>query len=271
MTLDYSCNGYIIPDHAAAKFYPNTKIRIRPMEQDIGKALAYQIKRDIAERYFGSRKIIEEDRQALKAMISEFSLLYSKTVGRDMLRIYALLRKPELIDGFLGLIGWKGRPFFDQHVVDSAIDKKQLFKDISLHGWTDYSKFVHLFLESYERLYKDLDRCREKLEEVLDEIQVVKEEIRQFKRKFSIDEIMNFLRTLDRRDELVGVLGENQPAGKMEDLSARLALAPLDDIEKSVPEVPELPPLDNIKASLKDLAHRVSKVYMEEDLELIKE
>jgi len=241
------------------------------MEQDIGKALAYQIKRDIAERYFGSRKIIEEDRQALETMISEFSLLCSKTVGKDMLRIYALLREPELIDSFLGLIGWKGRPFFDRHVIDSATDRKQLFKGMTLHGWTDYSRFVHLFLDSYERLYRDLRRCRERLEEILDEIQVVKEEIRQFKRKFSLDEIMNFIRTLDRRDELVGVLGENQPAGKMEDLSARLALAPLNDIEKSVPEVPELPPLDDIKAALKDLAHRVSKFYMEEGLEVIKE
>ncbi|NIA08864.1 MAG: hypothetical protein GWP10_03635 [Nitrospiraceae bacterium] len=241
------------------------------MEQDIGKALAYQIKRDIAERYFGSRKIIEEDRQAVEAMISELSLLYTNTVGKDMLRIYALLRDPKLIDGFLGLIGWNGRPFFDRHVIDSATDRKQLFKGMTLHGWTDLSKFVHLVLDSYKRLYRDLYRCREKLDDILDEISVIKEEIGQFKRKFSLDEIMNFIRTLDRRDELVGVLGENEPVGKMEDLSARLALPPLDDIEKSVPELPELPPLDKIEAPLKDLAHRVSKVYMEEGLELIKE
>ncbi len=240
------------------------------MGQDIGKALVYQIKREIAERYFGSRKIIEEDRQAVEGMISEFSLLYSKTVGRDMLRIYALLREPELIDDFLNLIGWKGRPFFDRHVIDSVMDRKQLFKGMALHGWTDYSRFVHLLLDSYERLYKDLYKSRERLEEVLDEIQVVKEELRQFKRKFSLDEIMNFLRTLDRRDELVSVLGEDQPAGKMEDLSARLAMPPLDDIERSVPELPELPSSDEIEAALKDLAHRVSKVHMEEGLEAVK-
>jgi hypothetical protein len=81
---------------------------------------------------------------------------------------------------------------------------------------------------------------------------------------------MNFIRTLDRRDDLVSVLGEDQPSGKMEDLSARLALTPLDDIERSVPEVPELPPSDKIESGLKGLAHRVSKAYMEECLETVK-
>ncbi len=239
------------------------------MGQDISKALVYQIKREIAERYFGLRKVIEEDRQALETMISEFSLLYSKTVGRDMLRIYALLRAPELIDDFLRVIGWKRRPFFDQQVIDSTGDREQLFKGMSLHGWTDYSKFVHLLLDSYERLYRDLYKSRERLEEILDEIQVVKEEVRQFKGKFSLDEIMNFIRTLDRRDELVSVLGEDQPLGKMEDMSARLALPSLDEIERSVPEVPELPPLDRIKADIKGLARRVARVYIKECLEAL--
>jgi len=92
--------------------------------------------------------------------------VYRKTVGRDMLRIYALLRDQELIDAFVRLIGWQGRPFFDQHVIDSPKDREQLFKGMTLRGWTDRSRFAHLLLDSYKRLYRDLYKSKEKLEDI---------------------------------------------------------------------------------------------------------
>ena len=33
------------------------------MEEDVAKALAYQVKKELAERYFGFRRLIEEDTQ----------------------------------------------------------------------------------------------------------------------------------------------------------------------------------------------------------------
>ncbi|MBW2164022.1 MAG: hypothetical protein JRF43_06180, partial [Deltaproteobacteria bacterium] len=80
------------------------------MEQDIGKALTYQIKREKAERYYGYRKIIEEDRQVLEAMISDLYFLYEQKIGRDIARIYILLQDLNLIDEFLRLTGWEDRP-----------------------------------------------------------------------------------------------------------------------------------------------------------------
>jgi SOS response regulatory protein OraA/RecX len=236
------------------------------MEQDIGKALAYQIKREIAERYFGYRKIIEEDRQALEAMISDLRFLYEQKIGRDIVRIYVLMRDLNLIDEFLRLTGWEGRPFFDQYVVESGTIREQLLKNMELHGWVAHSRFANLFLDSYERLYLDTFEYRKKLDEVLEEAQVIEEEISQFKEKFSFEEIMSFLRTLNRRDDLVSVLGENLPAGRVEDLSSRLDLLPVGDLEKSLPKVPELPAPDKVKSSLKDLAHRAVKAHKEEVL-----
>jgi len=236
------------------------------VEQDIGKALTYQIKREIAERYFGYRKIIEEDRQALEAMIPDLHFLYEQKIGRDIIRIYVLLRDLNLIDEFLSLAGWEGRPFFDQYTVESGTIREQLLKDIELHGWMAHSRFANLLLDSYERLYLDTSKYREKLDEVLEEAQVIEEEIHQFKEKFSLEEIMGFLKTLDRRDDLTGVLGENLPAGRAEDLSSRLDLAPVGDLEKLLPKVPELPAPNKVKGSLKDLAHRAVKAHKEEVL-----
>ncbi|MBW1670815.1 MAG: hypothetical protein JRJ43_03100 [Deltaproteobacteria bacterium] len=239
------------------------------MEQDIGKALTYQIKKEIAERYFGYRKIIEEDRQALETMICDLCFLYEQKIGRDIARIYVLLQDLNLIDEFLRLTGWKNRPFFDQYTVESSTIMERLLENMELRGWLAYAKFANLFLDSYEKLYLDMFEYRKKLDEVLEEAQVIDEEIRQFKEKFALEEIMNFLNTLDRRDDLASVLGENLPAGRAEDLSSRLELVPVGDLEKSLPKVPDLPPPDKVKSSLKDLANRVVKFHKEEVLKAV--
>jgi hypothetical protein len=240
------------------------------MEQDIGKALTYQIKKEIAERYFGYRKFIEEDRQALEAMIPDLHSLYEQKIGRDIVRIYVLLRDLDLIDEFLRLAGWEGRPFFDQYIVESETIRGQLLKNMELHGWMPHSRFTNLLLDSYERLYLDIFEYRKKLDEVLEEAKVIDEEIRQFKEKFSLGEIMGFLKTLDRRDDLTGVLGENLPGGEVEDLSSRLDLAPIGDLERILPKVLELPAPNKVKSSLKDLARRAVKAHKKEVLKAVR-
>ncbi|OPL15876.1 MAG: hypothetical protein AVO38_09305 [delta proteobacterium ML8_D] len=239
------------------------------MEQDIGKALTYQIKREIAERYFGYRKIIEDDKLALEGMIFDLRFLYEQKVGRDMVRIYVLLRNPDLIDDFLRITGWEDRPFFEPYTVESSAIRERLLQDLELHGWLAHNKFLNLLLDSYERLCTHTSEYREKLHAVLDEAQVIDEEIHQFKQKFVLEEIMSFLNTLDRRDELANALGEYMPAGRQGDLSARLELIPVGDIEKLLPGVPDLPSSDKIKRGLKGLADRVSKSHKEEVLKAV--
>lgn len=237
------------------------------MEQDIGKALTYQIKREIAERYFSYRKIIEEDKQALEAMINDLRFLYEQKIGKDLARIYVLLKDPELIKEFMNILDWEDLPFFDPYTAEhESTRKEQVFKDIKPHGWLAHSKFNNLLLESYKRLYLDTLNYREKLDEVKEEAQVIEEEINQFKEKFSIEEIINFLKTLDRRDDLVSVLGENLPLCSGGGSYSNLELGPVDDVEKLLPKVPELPQPNNIKNNLKALSHKVTKSHKEKVL-----
>ena len=39
------------------------------MDLDIAKVMAYEIKKEMAERYFGFRRLIEEDKEKLAAQI----------------------------------------------------------------------------------------------------------------------------------------------------------------------------------------------------------
>ncbi len=233
------------------------------MEQDISKALAYQVKKEIASRYFGTRKLIEEDRAALEGMIAGLKDFYDTRLGVDLVRCYSILRKPELIDEFLALIGWKGRPFYDEYIVESETIRHRLLRDMVSHGWMNQSRFVNLFLDSYRRLYRDAQEYMERLEDALDELAVLKEEIRMFSKRFALDEIMGFLRTLEAREDLTNILGENVASSKPANLEAKLKVEPVDKLERAIPRIPGLPDPDSIGSSLKKLAQRAYKMEKE--------
>ena len=74
-------------------------------KQSADEFLADEIKRDIAERYFGFRKLIEEDTIALKDKIKLHSFILEKRISFDLVRIYVLLKDENLIKEFLDLIG----------------------------------------------------------------------------------------------------------------------------------------------------------------------
>jgi hypothetical protein len=224
------------------------------MTNDIGKALAYQVKREIAERYFGLRKFIEEERRSLEKSFSRLERLYEVKIGPDLIRIYSMLFVPRLIDRFMVLVGWEGRPFYDDYVVESSTIRVRLFRGMDLHGWTSQTRFRNRLLDSYEKLFEDGTYYMRRVQEAVEEGDVINEEIRQFKSKFSLQEILSFIASLDRDDARVGVLGDNLPKGAAAELDARLDMVPVDDVRASVPRIPELPEPGAIRASLKELA-----------------
>ncbi len=230
------------------------------MEGDISKALTYQVKREIAEKYFGYRKIIEEDKRNLDAMLKDLRRLYEERIATDFLRIYTLLGDKKLAGEFIGIIAWpRGEiPFYDDHVVGSKAIRQRLLKEIEPHGWTSRGRFVSLFLASYERLLEDLEAYKEKYEECQDEAMTINEEIRQFRDRFALDEILGFIANLDR-DDLAATLGENLPVGHVQELSERLRIEPIDLARSLPPEPPDLPPLREIRGRLKSLAGKAAR------------
>ncbi len=227
------------------------------MEGDLSKALTYQVKREIAERYFGHRKIIEEDKKALESLAKETANAYEELVGKALLRIYVLLKDKDLIEEFISLsdLPKEPLPFYDYYVVHSESIEKELLKHLQPHGWTSRGRFVNLMLDGYEKLLDDIEAYRERYEECLEEAMVINEEVRLFESRFSLDDILGFLSSLDSRDELVSAFGENIPPGHLEDLAARLKIKGV-DIKGLVPAPPSFPPLKRVKGELKSLAQR---------------
>ena len=72
--------------------------------EDFAKTLAFEVKKDIAERYVGFRKIIAEDSVDYQKEVISSALLPETQIGFDLLRIYALLREDTLTRRFCKLI-----------------------------------------------------------------------------------------------------------------------------------------------------------------------
>ena len=71
--------------------------------EDFAQTLAFEVKKDIAERYFGFRKIIEEDSNEYQKEVIASAFTLETEIGFDLLRIYALLREDTLIRRFYEL------------------------------------------------------------------------------------------------------------------------------------------------------------------------
>jgi len=222
------------------------------MTDDIAKALAYQVKREIAENYFGTRKVIEEDVRALDDMVAGISMFYERKIGPDLLRVYALLIEPARIDRFLKLVGWPKRPLYEDYVVESDGIRKRLLQRIEERGWTAFSRFWNRLVDSYEKLHRDAEAFADMVEEAREQAELVNHEIRRFNEKFSLDDILSFVKSLDRHNERRAVLGDHLPGG--EKVAARLDISPVRDLDARLPFVPQLPPLKAIRAELKELA-----------------
>ena len=83
--------------------------------QDIDEMLSFEVKKELADRYFGFRKLIEEDIEDYdNQVVAAFRRLEQK-IGFDLVRLYILLKDEQVIHDFFQITGLKERLFFDTY------------------------------------------------------------------------------------------------------------------------------------------------------------
>lgn len=225
-----------------------------PMADDIAAALIYQIKKEIAERYFGTRKAIEEEKQALQERLQAHRDTVVKTVYGDFCQIYQLLHSAPLIEEFWEALGLKNKPFYDRYLENSRNTKACPLSDQKVRGLTLRGKYKNLLLECYRRVFDHLKPYREGYQELLEECLVINEEIDQLSANYRLSDILAFVRSIEGLDSLTGVLGETIVPTQRQDLEEKLTVIKLDCPGKDLVEIPPLPPLNEVKSRLKQLA-----------------
>jgi len=229
------------------------------MDVDISTALTYEIKKEMADRYFGFRKLIDEDKRELTRQIHNHTLTSEQKIVVDLARIYMILKERPLIMRFLALAGLEEELFYDEYMISSPSIRARVFAGIHARGLTRSGRFKNLLLGCYDLLVAHVEQYREKFGELLETREFINEEIKLFYRKNDLSSMLGFLRQLDAQNE--GVLAGPIMPGTGEDMAAKLKVEPAEAIDHQLPVIPPLVPTAQIRGELKKLADEALQLH----------
>ncbi len=231
------------------------------MTSDISLFLNYEIKKELADRYFGFRKLIEEDKELLEHDIFHHNRTVGQRIVYDLNRMYILLKDEKLIQKFLELTGLEEKIYFDQYILTSPTLRTRIFAGVKTRGLTAAGRFKHLVMQTYEQIVQDVEEYREKYEELVESQETIEEEIKIFYRQNDISTIMGFLRNMDGHGESGGAMQGALETGFSESMEKKLRLAPPVQVALEIPVIPPLIPLPQIKKQLKKLAEQAFSLH----------
>lgn len=223
-----------------------------PAPKTLDEIMAAELKQEIAGRYFGFRKLIEDDKLDLEQKVREYSFILEKRISFDLIRLYILLRQDELIHQFLELTGLNERLFFDPYLLESPTIAQRVFECQRFKGWTRRGRFVRYGLTCYENLAFHIGQYRSKVAELSKMRGDIAEEIKVFYQQNNISAILTFLRALGD-EKATGAMQGGVETGLAEGLDHKLRIEPPQPIEQLLPALPALKPLEEVRRALKKL------------------
>jgi hypothetical protein len=207
--------------------------------QDIDQMLSIEVKKEIADRYFGFRKLIEEDIQNYDDQVLSSIRRMEQKIGFDLVRLYILLKNGQLIHDFFQVAGLDERLFYDPYLTESPTIEKRVFADRDVRGLTRNSRFRNMGLDTYEDLRRHINGYRKNLQQLRLEQETITEEIKLFYRKNDLGIIMGFLRGLGgtsahKAGDMEGGLTPNTG----ESLEKKMKVTPPPRVEDLLPDIP---------------------------------
>jgi len=240
------------------------------MKDDITDILTLEVKKEMADRYFGFRKLIEEDIKEYDDQVLTSLRRLEQQIGFDMVRLYILLKDENLIHEFFRLAGLEQLMFYDTYLTESSTIRKKVFTGLKIRGLTRAGRFKNMIYDIYENLAADVDRYRKNFMELASERENIAAEIQHFYRKHDLGTMMDFLRKLD------GTAGYS--SGSMEgglvpqagdNLAQKMKVEPPPPVDQLLPALPPLMPLAGIKSSLKKIIDQAFRQQPKLDLKEI--
>ncbi len=222
--------------------------------EDLNKILTFEVKKELADRYFGFRKIIEEDSDEYQQKIISSALKLEKKIGFELVCIYILLRQESLIKQFSKLTGLESSLFYDSYVTNSATIRQRVLSRCQVHGFTRKRRFINLLFDSYKSLEHHVEEYRQQIIELMEDYETIKEEINIFYQKNDISGIMLFLRNLDGPTQgASGSMAGGIDQGSAIDMEQKMRMHPPQPVEKLLPMLPPIPLFEEIRKPLKKL------------------
>ncbi|MEW6188213.1 MAG: hypothetical protein AB1585_21045 [Thermodesulfobacteriota bacterium] len=217
---------------------------------DISAALAYQVKKEIAENFFGTRKILEEERCDLIGQRTEIIESWAERVQPLLRDLFRLLQEEEEGRSFLILIKREDllplfRPPGD--IRERPQTPMACPPSFALTARGKYRKWI---LALYQAAFSEAEALKERTQTLQKKTDLFNEDLKTFNASFNLTEVLSLINTLEGRDDLKGILGENSDPQAISLLEEKLALKPLDLSSAGPPFPPLLPAIEDIRKPL---------------------
>lgn len=226
------------------------------MHEDITDILALEVKKEMADRYFGFRKLIEEDIKEYDNKVLTSFLRLEQQIGFDLVRLYILLKDENLIHEFFQLAGLDQLIFYDPYLAESPTLRQRVFAGQKIRGLTRAGRFRNMIFDTYEALRNDINQYRQNLTKLASERDSIADEIQHFYHKHDLSVMMDFLRGLDgsagyQAGDMAG--GLVQQTGDA--LDQKLKVQPPPPVDELLPVLPPVIPLSRLKESFKRIVN----------------
>ncbi len=223
--------------------------------EDISKALVYEIKQDLANRYFGFRKQIETESRQYLNKLHNVDGQYTADIVRNMQRLRCLIPNEQLFEAFMQFTKIPesiGKLSTDQN---SPAEWQRLFNGLRGKGFTRRRRFRNLLYQVFRLLAADVETYRKIYLELEEEHEDIRKEIERFYRMNDLSGILNFLREIDNPDSMnAGLLHSDRPVLAGQRLEEELRIQPPPAVGTHLPDLPQLPRLEAARPTLEELA-----------------
>jgi hypothetical protein len=224
-----------------------------PQVGDIAASLAYQLKKEIAENYFGTRKLLEEEREDLLLQAKRLQKRWKRDVLPSLDKIVQLLMEEEPGRAF-GCLIERGDLFQDRKPVREGHGTKPDVMSCSPpFALTVRGKYKKLVLAFYQLAVERGASLAQENNALQKRVHFFNEELAQFQAAFNLLEILAFIKSIEISDDLKGVLGNNSDPLAIKALEEKMNIKSLDLSREGGNILQTLPPLSRIQRSLEKL------------------
>ncbi|MGA3083273.1 MAG: hypothetical protein ABSE95_00585 [Thermodesulfobacteriota bacterium] len=217
---------------------------------DIASALAYQVKKEIAENFFGTRKILEEERNDLIQQEIKLEKAGQQEVLPILIRILQLFIGEEEGQSFLNLLQREDLiESVKQAIKDQVINPSPILSDFPF-AFTAKGKYKNLIFALYHMAKANIDELLKEFNVLQKQAILFNEDLTKFKSSYSLSDILSLIKSIEGADGLKGVLGENTDPRSVPLLEEKLLLRPLDFSREKMPILRPLPSVTDIEEPL---------------------
>lgn len=234
--------------------------------EDFINAFSYEVKLEIANRYFGFRTRIESEIQDFLTRVQKADEEIIVKMRLDILRMQVLLDQEPLFTAFLSLTGLPEELTGERCSRQDSPDSIELFGGMQGEGFTRWRRFRDLAFRVYLSLEDNIAAYREAFLDLSDEHEVICRQIDNFHRNNDLTGILSFLQTFDtaHAERLKFLHAQTyQPPDK--NLDQDLRIAPPRPVDTLLPNIATIPSLRQVQKPLTELLetaftfHRDSK------------